>query len=148
MTRPFPNITPQIVFKPLEAKIYAQLETDYKKRLGVPVLPPDIVQAITSASKEAASRATTRNLEREASSVARTFFQVDKIDALIGNRLKAAKDGMASVTNSPDLGTIIAENAKLLRRKWQALVDAGFKEEQAFELIRAEVEGKAARRAA
>lgn len=137
-----------VTVKPLQDKISLQLEADYKKRLGVPVLPAEITQAITRAARDAATRATARNLEREAAGVARTFYQADRVDLLIADRLKAARDGMASVTKSPDLGTIIAENAKLLRKKWQALVDAEFTEDQAFQLILAEVEGKAARRAA
>ncbi len=149
-TPPKPSIPgpglPTITVRPLQDKISAQLEQEYKKRLNVAELPSDMKAAIKAASENTAQRATQRNLEVEAQKIARSFYQPASIDVLIGSKLSQAVAGVQLVSQSADLGAILTENAKMLRKKWKALVDAGFTEDQSFELIKAEVEGKAARR--
>jgi hypothetical protein len=137
-----PVVTPSV----LENRIKQQLEQDYRQKLGVAVLPQEVQSGIDVAARLGAQRATQRNLEVEASKIGRSFYQPTSINQLIASKLTQAKDGVKLVSQSVDLNEILVENAKMLRKKWQALVDAGFTEAQSFELIKAEVEGKAARR--
>jgi hypothetical protein len=132
--------------KALETEIEKRLQDDYKKRLKLTTLPDSLKKGIKSAAKTAAERATSRNLEVEAMKVSREFYQPAAVDKLISAKLTQAKAGVKVVSQSADLAEILKENAKLLRKKWQALVDAGFTKDQAYELIKAEIVGKAARR--
>lgn len=131
----------------LENRIRKQLEKDYRKRLGTRSLPDDVKKGISSAARTAAQRATKRNLEVEALKIAKSFYQPTSVADLIAGKLGQAKQGVNAVSKSADLDAILKENAKMLRKKWQALVSAGFSEDESFQLIKAEVEGKAARRA-
>jgi hypothetical protein len=135
--------------KKLSNKIKSQLTKEYRKRLGIgprDPLPDDIKKGINSAAKTAAQRATQRNLESEALKVAKGFYQPFSISELIADKLGQAKKGVSLVAQSADLNEILKENATMLRKKWQALVNAGFQADEAFQLILAEVQGKAARR--
>lgn len=131
--------------KQLSDKIKNRLVDDYKKRLNVRRLPTDVMDGIISAAKEAAQRSTKRNLEVEATKIAKTFYQDVDITQLIGTKLKQASVGVSLVSQSADLDSILKENAQMIRKKWKALNDAGFSKDEAFQLIKAEVEGKAAR---
>ena len=141
-------VLPHVIATPkqLSDKIKDQLVKDYKKRLKVTTLPTDIQKGIDSAAKVAAQRATQRNIEVEATKTAKEFYQDVSVSKLVSSKLAQAKLGVNAVVQSADLEDILKENARMLRKKWQALKDAGFSEKEAFELIKAEVEGKAARR--
>lgn len=130
----------------LENKIKKDLTAEYKKLLGSNTLSAEITKAIADASKEAAERATGRNLQVEASKIAKNFYRLENVDQRLDRNLKHAKDSVMKVAGSADLDEILAENAKMLRKKWQALVTAGFTQDESFQLIKAEVEGKAMRR--
>jgi len=136
-----------VAIKEIQDKIELKLTADYKARLNVAVLPDNIAGAIRSASQVAAQRASRANFEAEAFRAAKTFFQPTDVKTLIGNKLKQAKDGVALVAASADLAAILAENASMLAKKRKALEDTGaFSKEEAFQMILAEIEGKAARR--
>lgn len=139
---PHATVTP----KALEDRIKSALEADYKKRLGISTLPSDVKKGIASAAKSAAQRATRSNLEVEALKIAKGWFQPTSVADLIRSKLGQAKAGVSVVGQSADLDEILKENAKMMRKKYQALVDAGFTPDQSFQLILAEVQGKAARR--
>lgn len=138
---PHTAVTP----KQLSDKIKNRLVGDYKKRLNVRKLPTDVMDGIISAAKEAAQRSTKRNLEVEATKIAKTFYQDVPVHELVVEKLKQAEIGVKAVSQSPNLDAILKENAAMIRMKWMALKDAGFSEDEAFQLIKAEVEGKAAR---
>jgi len=150
---PIPNVNPALLAalqgvspEKLEKSIKSRLVKDYKKRLNLQRLPNNINKLIGDAAKRAAMKATTVNVDAEAAKIAREFYKPSNVNALLTDKLGKAKLGVKLVTQSADLDEILVENAKLLRKKWKALVDAGFTQEQAFSLIQAEVEGKASRR--
>jgi len=136
----------KLTIKQVTDVIERQLTKDYTARLNITALPPEIQAGIVSAAAVAAARATRANLENEALKIAKQFFQPASVPQLIAGKLQQAKAGVQIVSGSADLATILDENAKMLAAKRAALEKNGFKPDEAFQLILAEIQGKAARR--
>jgi hypothetical protein len=74
--------------------------------------------------------------------VGKEFFRDGDHAKAIGDRLQSALKGVQLVSKSGDLKEMLKENANMLFLKKKALVDAGFTETEAFQLIVAEVTAK------
>lgn len=64
---------------------------------------------------------------------------------MLSERVDLARQGVAHIAQDAKVKTILDDTAKLLFSKFTALKTAGFTETQAFELLRAEVAGRAGR---
>jgi hypothetical protein len=65
----------------------------------------------------------------------------------LNNRFIAAKAGIQHVRdNRTDVDALLADAAALIYRKFKALTDAGFSEDQAFQLVLAEVKARSGAR--
>ena len=66
---------------------------------------------------------------------------------MLDMRVMAAKQGIAHINADPNVDSVLQDTATLLWKKFNALKTAGFSETQAFNLLLAEVQGRASRRA-
>jgi hypothetical protein len=86
--------------------------------------------------------ATQRYVKKEALLLGKDFYRDKSIQTAMNSRLSSALKGVQLVSQSADLQKMIDENAKMLFSKKQALENAGFTSDQAFQLILAEVSAK------
>lgn len=129
----------------IEHTIKAKLEDDLKAKLGVTTLPQEVIRDIQNASKEASDVVTKQNINKKALKLGKEVFRDTDHKKLIGARINSALKGVEVVTQSSDLKKILDENAKMLFSKMTALQNAGFSDDQAFQLILAEVSAKKAK---
>lgn len=133
---------------PLETKISTSIEKKLKKKLGIPAnkpLPVTFKTIVNKAAKETNLAATHRYVKKEALLLGKQFYRDASIQSAMNSRLSSALKGVQLVSQSADLQKMIDENAKMLFAKKQALENAGFASDQAFQLILAEVSAKKAR---
>ena len=60
--------------------------------------------------------------------------QVD-VNTLVGERLKGATVGVKMVIDDANTGSLLDQNSKLLKMKYDSLVNAGFTKDEAFKII-------------
>lgn len=75
----------------------------------------------------------------------RAIGSVDVASA-ITSKMAVGKKAIEAMLATDELGDILKKNAELLKRKFDALVTAGFTTEQAFRLLEAEIYAKGALR--
>lgn len=102
-------------------------------------LPAAVVTDLDKKAKSIADRIWDTELSKEGLREARTAFQAVNVPAAVTARMKDALSGLKSVSQSADLQNILAENAKMLKAKYDALVAAGFPAAEAFELLKVEL---------
>jgi len=133
---------------PLEIKISTDIEKKLKKKLGIAAnrpLPATFKNVVNKAAKETNIAATQRYVQKEALLAGKEFYRDKSIQTAMNSRLSSALKGVQLVSQSADLQKMIDENAKMLFSKKQALENAGFSADQAFQLILAEVSAKKAK---
>jgi hypothetical protein len=123
--------------------ISGKLQEDIKKRLNVTSLDDGMKKVIEEIAEDVVANMTRQNITKTAISVTKDMLR-GKIDRsrAVRERLLGALEGVRLVSQADELNEILRENARMLFNKKQALVDAGFSEEQAFQLIMAEVSAK------
>jgi hypothetical protein len=130
---------------PLEKKISLGIENKLRTKLGIrrpQPLPPRLKTVVNSAAKDTYMAATQRYVRKEALSLAKQFYREPSVESALKGRLSSALKGVKLVSESADLQKMIDENAKMLFAKKQALENAGFSADQAFQLILTEVSAK------
>ncbi len=109
-------------------------------------LPPEITKAVRSAAEAAMKARAKVVIQRDVDlAVKSTMLQGMKPLDLLDARVIAAKDGIGHIAQDKNVDAVLADTATLLRKKYTALVKAGFNEQQAFDLVLAEVQGRASR---
>jgi hypothetical protein len=145
-TRPTAGAPPKIV-----SSIKIKLEEDLKKRLKAPSLSPEMSKIVDSpemskiideTATTVAGTLTKQYVTKKALQVGKELFRDGDHAKAIGDRLSSALKGVQLVSQSADLKKMLEENAKMLFAKKKALVDAGFADTEAFQLILAEVTAK------
>lgn len=122
--------------------IERKIDEDFKKRLNVTALPSDIKEMIKERSAEVGVALIEQDISKRALLYGKEILrEVDHAKA-IDERLSSALKGVELVSKSADLQNILSENAKMMFAKKQALVKAGFTDDEAFQLIMAEVSAK------
>jgi len=117
-----------------------------KMGVAVNALPAGISEAIKTATVTSFnSRAKSLILRDADSAVKSQLLRGASPMDMLGNRLRAAKDGIAHIAADGQVRDILNDTAKLLFDKLTALKTAGFTDEQAFNLLLAEVSGRAGR---
>lgn len=108
--------------------------------IGVGAIPADVKKVVTEQVKESLNN-NIRSLTHEFVNreVKGKLTQSLDVMSTMDNRLKGALKGITHVSASQDVGKIMTENAKLLRKKFDALVQEGFSNEQAFEILIADL---------
>jgi hypothetical protein len=102
------------------------------------------IQATVQSTLE--KRFATEVVSATESKVGQTAIGGVDIASAISSKVALGKRAMEAMLATDELGQILKKNAELLKRKYDALVDAGFTVEQAFRLLEAEIYSKGAAR--
>lgn len=117
-------------------------------KMGITVakLPTDIKTAIRKSAISALNIRTKAIIQRDTDTVVKNkvLTGVKPLD-LLDARMKAAKVGIGHIAADTKVEAVLADTAKLLWKKFKALINAGFSNTQAFDLLLAEVQGRASR---
>lgn len=117
-----------------------------KMGIAVDKLPDQVMEAIKTAATSAMNTRTKALIQRDVDmAVKETVLQGVKPLDMLDARVNAAKEGIAHITQDAKVDAVLADTAKLLWKKFQALKTAGFTDPQAFDLVLAEVQGRASR---
>lgn len=117
-------------------------------KMGIPVnqLSKDVMEAIRTSALSAMNVRTKALIQRDVDkSVKETVLQGVKPLEMLDARLVAAKEGIGQILKDKKVEVILADTAELLWKKFLALKKAGFTDTQAFDLVLAEVQGRASR---
>jgi hypothetical protein len=142
---PTPTTRRRTTRSPLQKEVKKELEKEYRTKLKLAAdkpLPKEIQGAIDKKSVEVTSVIAEQFVGKSAIATGKAMFRPDDPALAIGERLGSALAGVKVVSQSADLDKILAENAKMLKKKYEALKTAGFTEDQSFQLILAEVSAK------
>ena len=109
-------------------------------------LPSNMKSAIKTAATSALNVRTKAIIQRDVDAAVKdkVLAGAKPID-LLDNRMKAAKQGIHFIAGDTKVEKILEDTAKLLWKKFKALTGAGFNDTQAFDLLLAEVQGRASR---
>jgi len=144
-------VLPSIVLNKKEIDtIVASATKSVAQKMGVKEdqLPASVKTAIKTATTNAIETRTKAIIQRDVDkSVKDTILKgVSPLD-MLDTRVIAAKEGIAHIRTDPNVDSVLQDTSTLLWKKFNALKTAGFSETQAFDLLLAEVQGRASRRA-
>lgn len=109
-------------------------------------LPADVNTNIELAVKNALDSRVNYLIQRDADKAVKdTVLAGAKPLELLDSRISAAQAGVRFVTGDAKVEAVLEDTAKLLWKKYQALKKAGFTDDQSYELLLAEVTGRASR---
>lgn len=129
----------------LEADIKTAVEEKMRSRLGIKPsegLPPEVTALARSAAETAAAKATELAVIQEAEEAARATVRGDVLKRF-DTKVDLAARGMEHISKSSDVEDILKRRAELLARKKQALVDAGFTNDEAMQIVLADIAARA-----
>lgn len=140
---------PDISFSKKELdEVVSEAAKTVAAKMGVPVnsLSKEVMEAISEASNSAMNLRTKALIQRDVDlavkgTVLKGARPIDMLDA----RVQAARDGISHITQDAKVDAVLADTAKLLWKKYQAFKTAGFSDTQAYDLLLAEVQGRASR---
>jgi hypothetical protein len=109
-------------------------------------LPNSVKTAIKTATQNALNARSKAVIQQDVDSVVKdkVLGGVKPLD-LLDARMQAAKQGIAHISADAKVDAVLTDTAKLLWKKYNALKNAGFTEDQAFNLLLGEVQGRASR---
>lgn len=132
------------------AEIQGKVEKEFKQAMGLEAaasLSEDAKKAVSEAVKAASEQQIAAQVSRIAAKhAAQTLGKGVQINEALKSKLQVGLEGIKAVGESNEYTNILKENARMLKAKYDALVNAGFTGEQAFKLIEAEVYAKGAGR--
>lgn len=138
-----------IKFSNQEIATVAQKATDaVATKMGVAsnLVSQDIKNAISAAAESALSARAKTLIQRDVDKAAKNTLLAGTTPVdLLNERVIAAKVGIQQVAGDSNVEDILNETAKLLKKKYDAFVKVGFTAEQAFDLLKVEVAGRAGR---
>ncbi len=118
------------------------------KTMGVTVaqLSSDVKAAIKTATINALNVRAKAIIQRDVDTAVKSKVLAG-VSALqmLDDRVMAASQGIAQIAGDAKVDAVLADTAKLLWKKYNALKTAGFTPTQAFDLLHAEVQGRASR---
>jgi hypothetical protein len=118
------------------------------RKMGVSVsqLSPEIVKNIDSAVKSSLDARMQTLIHHDAEkAVKETVLAGTQPLEALDSRISAAQAGVRFVSTDAKVEAVLDDTAHLLWKKYQALIKAGFSEQQSFDLLLAEVTGRASR---
>ena len=140
---------PNITFSTAEVNaLVSDATKSVAKKMGVRErdLPSSVKNAIKTATQNALNARSKAVIQRDVDSVVKdkVLGGVKPLD-LLDARMQAAKQGIAHISADAKVDAVLKDTAKLLWKKYNALISAGFTEDQAFSLLLGEVQGRASR---
>jgi len=128
--------------------VVAEATKSVAKKMGVRAdkLPSKVKAAIKTAATKALNTRAKAVIQRDVdAAVKEKVLAGAKPLDLLDARMDAAKKGIAHIATDAKVEAVLGDTAKLLWKKYNALKTAGFSETQAFDLLLAEVQGRASR---
>jgi hypothetical protein len=123
----------------VERKVRSAVETDVKRKLGLRgAIPSDLQGAIDVASKAAAQQSVELAVTVAAEESARAVSRADTF-ARFSDKVRFAVDGIKVIDDSNEVTEVLKKRASLLAKKKKALVDAGFSDEEAMDILLADI---------
>jgi hypothetical protein len=132
----------------IDSQIRADIEKTIRKQLKIPRrqrTPSKLKAAINKAAKDVGTQLMQQYISKQALVSGKAILREADYKGLINQRLVSALEGVKLVSQSTDLQKILEENAKMLYAKRKALETAGFSNDEAFQLVLAEVSAKKAK---
>ncbi len=125
----------------IEADVTTAVEEMMRSRLGIRPsegLPPEVSALARSAAETAAAKATELAVVQEAEEAAKTVVRGDVLKRF-DSKIDLAAQGMNHIAGSQDVEDILKNRAELLAKKKKALVDAGFTDDEAMQIVLADI---------
>jgi hypothetical protein len=123
----------------VEENLRKDVEARVKSQLGLEgELPADVKEAIDSASKASAAKAVQLSVAQAAEDGARAINRGAKLD-LFDDKIKIAADSIVHIGASSEVDQVLQQRAELLAKKRKALVTAGFSDEEAMQILLADI---------
>lgn len=127
----------------IESALRRSVEADVKKSLGITgAVPQEVKEIIATASTSAASKsvelAVARATEQAAADIGR-----QNVLTRFDDKIKVAADSMVHISQSNEVDEVLKRRADLLAKKRDALVTAGFTNEEAMQILLADIAAKA-----
>ena len=150
-SRPLTGIAslPDLKFQKIQIDpVVSEAQNTVAKKMGIPVaqLSKEVTDAINTATASAMNLRTKTIIQRDVDSAVKgALLQGAKPLDMLDARVSAAKDGIGHIVADAKVGQVLADTAKLLYKKFDALKNAGFTDTQAFDLVLAEVQGRSSR---
>ena len=142
--------TPVVLNKEEQEKIIAGATKAVAKKMGVreDKLPASVKDAIVTAATKIIDTRTKAVIQGDVDrAVKEEILKGTSPLSMLDMRVVAAKQGIAHINADPNVDSVLQDTAALLWKKYNALKTAGFSETQAFDLLLAEIKGRASRRA-
>lgn len=126
----------------VEDSLRKDVEAKVKSQLGLQgELPADVKEAIDSVSKASAAKAVQLSVVQAAQDSARDISRGARLD-LFDDKIKVAADSIRHIGASSDVDEVLTQRAQLLAKKKQALVAAGFSDEEAMQILLADISAR------
>lgn len=136
----FTNNEVQVAVQKATASVAKKMGIDPKK------LPPDVKSAIETATINALNIRTKAVIQRDADVAVKEVVLAGQAPIeLLDDRMSVAQESLTHIVEDTKVEQVLNDTARLLWKKLNAFTNAGFNETQAFDLLLAEVEGRASR---
>jgi hypothetical protein len=139
-----PAITPRaVVVRPVENAIKRDVESAVRKQLKISgTLPADVKDIVATASEAAASRSVELAVARAAEEAARDVGRAN-IKTRFDDKIAIAADSLKHISQSNEVDEVLQRRSELLAKKRASLVGVGFSEEQAMQILLADIAARA-----
>jgi hypothetical protein len=129
--------------KPIEDSIRKGVEADVRSQLGLSgTLPADVREIISTASASAASASVELAVARATEQVAADVGRKNVLGRF-DDKIKVAADSMVHISQSNEVDEVLKRRSELLAKKRGALVTAGFSNDEAMQIVLADIAAKA-----
>jgi hypothetical protein len=113
-----------------------------KKQLGLTALPADLQEVVATAAKTAASTSVDLSVARAAEEAARGVGRAN-LKARFDEKIKVAADSLNHISQSNDVDQVLKRRSDLLAKKRASLVAAGFSNDEAMQIVLADIAARA-----
>ena len=124
--------------------VRTEVEKKVRQRLKLPVgqaLPGNIQTLINNAVAETTDKALGLAVNRDVESAIRNVYRPAQMDSF-REKVGAARAGIDLIAQSTDVDGILKRRAELLFKKRQALTAAGFTNDEAMQIVLADLSGE------
>jgi hypothetical protein len=124
--------------KPVEDSIKSAMTDKLKSQLGVQSLSQDMDRAIQVAAATAAQQTVELGLVKVAEEASRDIGRASVLTRF-DDKLQLAANSIGHIVASNDVDRVLKNRAELLAKKKKTLVDAGFSDEEAMDILLADI---------
>jgi hypothetical protein len=129
--------------QPVEDELRKRVEADVRETLGIQgALPQDVQEIVATASATAAAKSVELAVSRATEQVAADIGRKNVLTRF-DDKIKVAADSMVHIGQSNEVDEVLRQRATLLAKKRDALVTAGFSNDEAMQILLADIAAKA-----